>query len=429
MRRFLSFLAVAILSFSFFAFIPSVRSQSGYISEYPISGNVVIREGYFKNIPHPKMSNSFSEQQRRFLLSSFGMLNSMVSFERNNLDSCLRRYTSKDFSASYSPYPTMSSRGFWENWNFTKTVETVTSTNPPRRFVTVAGVLRVPMYVDKFYEESQTLGDAPLGIDWLQGGFRIRINEFNLNRSIANPEKFGDYTQWSGILLHEIMHNMGFDHAVLSKNPSEEEFKEKVVGNLVYEAGWCVSRSGQEKRPGSSYTLTDDSPAGFYVDSGRPVTVDRSVPSSRPSTSDNPVTVQPSTGYNPSGRGDFGDDPPCFNVDSRTGWQSVTVPQGYYRIADITGGWTVDANNYVRVGAEGHTGYAGEALAPFSQYKFVNGASFGALILEDDSQIAAVNVGSEVIPPSGTRTVKFRINDNDQALGDNQGSLQVCFGQ
>jgi hypothetical protein len=152
--------------------------------------------------------------------------------------------------------------------------------------------------------------------------------------------------------------------------------------------------------------------------------------SGRPTCTGSPVFCNSDiTGYNSSGRGDFGDDPPCFNVDSRTGWQSVTVPQGYYRIADITGGWTVDANNYAPVGAEGHTGAAGEALAPFSQYKFVNWASFGALILEYDSQIAAVNVGREVISPSGTRTVKFRINDNDQALGDNQGSLQVCFGQ
>lgn len=383
-------------------------TSGGYISEYPISGNVVIREGYFKNIPHPKMSSRFSEQQQSFLLSSFGRLNSMMGFEQNSLESCLNRYVNRELTASKSPYSEVSSKGFWENWNFAKKFERVTS-NPPRRVIRVASVSRVPIYVDKINEESDVRGYGSVGIDWLQGGFEIEINEFALNRSINNPQGFGDYEEWSGVILHEMMHNMGFVHATL-ENASEEEMRKKAEGNVVYEAGWCVARSGKEKEPGS-YRLTGDSSSGFYVDSGRPRTGNRPVPSN-PET-ENPTTVQPS---------------PCFNVDSRAGWQSIVVPQGYYRIAGVSGGWSVDANNYALVGAEGHTGSAAEALAPFSQYKFVNWAPFGALILEDDSQIAAVNVGSEVIPPSGSRTVKFRINDNDQALGDNQGSLQVCFG-
>lgn len=442
MRRFLSFFTAAILSFCFFVFMPFVvHSQSGYISEYPISGNFVIREGYFKNIPHPKMSSSFSEQQQRFLLSSFGRLNSMMGVEQNSLESCLKRYVNRELTASKSPYSDVSSKGLWENWNFTKRLDYFTF-QPPMRVIRVVGVLRVPIYVDKFSDENQTLAEAPVGIDWLLEGFRIKINEVALNRSINNPQEFGDYEKWSGTILHEIMHNMGFDHAVLSDDPSDEEFRQKVVGNIVYEAGWCVARSGNEKAPGSFMLTGNSSSSGFYVDSGRPRTGNRPIPSNP--ERDNPVTVQPGSGrpqctgsnafcgggidFGSSGRGDFGDDTQCSMVDSRTGWQSVVVPQGYYRIASISGGWSVDASNHAPVGAEGHTGAAGEALAPFSQYKFVNWAHFGALILEDDSQIAAVNVGSEVIPPSGSRTVKFRINDKDEALSDNQGSLQVCFG-
>jgi len=75
-----------------------------------------------------------------------------------------------------------------------------------------------------------------------------------------------------------------------------------------------------------------------------------------------------------------------FEVSSRKGWQQITFDTQMTRISGITGGWSVDDNNYSRVGPEGHQGRAGEMLAPHNARKFDTDYPFGALLISYDGK-------------------------------------------
>jgi hypothetical protein len=118
----------------------------------------------------------------------------------------------------------------------------------------------------------------------------------------------------------------------------------------------------------------------------------------------------------------------CVPVDSRSGWQRFSLPGTFTKVASISGGWSVDARSYAPVGASGHNGRDAEGLAPHNQYKYDQGFPFGALIVDiptDGYGYTWVSQPQQLSKPITETTI--RINDADNALGDNEGSLQVCF--
>lgn len=116
----------------------------------------------------------------------------------------------------------------------------------------------------------------------------------------------------------------------------------------------------------------------------------------------------------------------CASVDSRRGWQSFDFPRNVTRITSISGGWSVDTRSYSPVGATGHSGRDAEALTPFNQYKFDQRFPFGAVLMGSGQGVLWIQ--SPVSLNSQFSAVNMRINDADNALGDNGGSIQVCFG-
>lgn len=116
----------------------------------------------------------------------------------------------------------------------------------------------------------------------------------------------------------------------------------------------------------------------------------------------------------------------CVTVDSRNGWQRFNLPGSFTRVASISGGWSVDTRSYSPVGSSGHNGRDAEALAPYSQYKFDQRFPFGALLMGSGQGVLWVE--NPVSFTGSFGAVDMRINDADNALGDNGGSLQVCFG-
>ncbi len=123
----------------------------------------------------------------------------------------------------------------------------------------------------------------------------------------------------------------------------------------------------------------------------------------------------------------------CFVVNSRRGWQYFRLPQSFTRVVSVNGRWSVDDRNYARVGPNGHLGEAANRLQPYSQYKYDSQLPFGTLLVEIPTGAfapiyASIN-GPMKLPSRSENSIGLRINDADDALGDNGGSLSVCFGQ
>lgn len=114
----------------------------------------------------------------------------------------------------------------------------------------------------------------------------------------------------------------------------------------------------------------------------------------------------------------------CVDVDSTKGWQHYTLPGSFTRVASVSGSWSVDDRNYRRVGEAGHSE---PGLEPYNQYKLDQGYPFGALLVNIPNYgYVGVKQGQEL--PRPINETDIRINDGDNALGDNGGTLKVCFG-
>jgi len=119
----------------------------------------------------------------------------------------------------------------------------------------------------------------------------------------------------------------------------------------------------------------------------------------------------------------------CFSVDSRQGWQTFTANHKVSSVNYIENGWSVDARSYPMVSYEGHQGADADRLAPYNAYKYNQSFPFGALLMEmpNGEVIWANNPTGELGSFPANSTFRFRINDADEALGDNGGSLKVCL--
>jgi hypothetical protein len=67
-----------------------------------------------------------------------------------------------------------------------------------------------------------------------------------------------------------------------------------------------------------------------------------------------------------------------------------------------------------------------QRLAPYNQYKYDHRFPFGALLMGSGQGVLWIqDMNSLSSAPFGA--LDMRINDADNALGDNSGSLRVCF--
>lgn len=120
----------------------------------------------------------------------------------------------------------------------------------------------------------------------------------------------------------------------------------------------------------------------------------------------------------------------CYEVDSRKGWQYFTVAGQFTHVVSITGSWSVDYRNYRRIGPEGHSGEAAKRLEPYNQYKYTESYPFGVLLVGVPGDWETVVPRPNwPLPKAVSQRVMMRINDADNALGDNAGSLLVCFAR
>ncbi|MCV0425350.1 MAG: hypothetical protein K5905_07745 [Roseibium sp.] len=120
----------------------------------------------------------------------------------------------------------------------------------------------------------------------------------------------------------------------------------------------------------------------------------------------------------------------CVDVQSKKGWQQLSLPGGKIRKVSFSGNWTVISGMYRPVGPRGYSGQDAKKLGPLYGYKFDQSYAFGEMLVRDQAgrivpfaEFAALAVNSR--DPAGIYA--FRINDKDIALWDNAGAIRVCI--
>ncbi|TYC51962.1 hypothetical protein FMN50_19665 [Rhodobacterales bacterium] len=119
----------------------------------------------------------------------------------------------------------------------------------------------------------------------------------------------------------------------------------------------------------------------------------------------------------------------CADIDSRRGWQQLSLPGGKISKVSYAGRWSVISGRVNPVGPRGYAGAEAQSLGPLYQYKFDQAYAFGEMLVRDQAgrtvpfaEFAALAVNS----PDPEGVYAFRINDKDIALADNAGSIRVC---
>jgi len=119
----------------------------------------------------------------------------------------------------------------------------------------------------------------------------------------------------------------------------------------------------------------------------------------------------------------------CIDVQSKNGWQTLSLPNGKIRKVSYSGGWSVINGLYKPVGPRGYSGQDAAKLGPLYGYKYDQSYAFGEMLVRDQAgrvvpfaEFAALAVNT----PNPAGIYAFRINDKRNALWDNAGAIRVC---
>jgi hypothetical protein len=194
-------------------FYPSIPKDGG--KEWDVVGSPS------KSFPSLYISTKFTSEERTTLSTAYVRVARLIV--EDLISNCVKKYTGSQ-SDAIKMYPTR-------------------------------------LYIEQFEEDpiknTIALGHAKVGFLKDRSYYLIGINV----KALVPLERQDAVDKFSGTIIHEMLHNMGYTHD--EYNP--ETKGENMRGNLVYEAGWCVSRLGEDKNPGS-LSLTGSSGSEFHVD-------------------------------------------------------------------------------------------------------------------------------------------------------------------
>jgi hypothetical protein len=116
------------------------------------------------------------------------------------------------------------------------------------------------IFIDDFREEKNVHGFTTVATMNLNAANIPDDIHVGLNYAWLDKQSRTNETRnfLAGTFLHEFAHALGLSH------PEVDSSFEKVVGNIVYENGWCIKRGTADKPPGS-FNLTGDE-SDLYVD-------------------------------------------------------------------------------------------------------------------------------------------------------------------
>lgn len=118
-----------------------------------------------------------------------------------------------------------------------------------------------------------------------------------------------------------------------------------------------------------------------------------------------------------------------IRIDARAGWLDTGIdvsPAQVLAVTYVSGTWSVDGRSFPGVNANGHINENTLSLRNWYRYKFLPAAPFGALIgaINDKTRPFLIGKAYRSKPPIKGRLF-LRINDKDEALADNAGSINV----
>ena len=122
----------------------------------------------------------------------------------------------------------------------------------------------------------------------------------------------------------------------------------------------------------------------------------------------------------------------CHDIHAGQGWQDTPFPPGLVQGVSVTGTWTAAEGTHAPTGAQGHL----DAQAPALNDTAAHGALLFELSLGDAIHQGSWALFKTMLDEAGTfrmdsgetaMTLRFRINEPDDTLGDNAGHLSVCM--
>ncbi len=221
-------------------------------SKIPITSTLQTYE-YFAPLRHLgvnsplQVSVDLSDRERNLLNVSYGFLfNRTQAQYEEDFKNCVRKYTT-----SYQ-FPTGGESG-----EHTPTL----SSDPVENLVLLwrrakrsPGVKMTYWIAPPAPSGAITMAQAEVGTNWQAKGFSIDVNT-----QASAQDNFSSMRTWGGIILHEMMHSLGYEHPEWRRGPQD------VQGSMIYEATWCIARLNQDKDPDSITLMLQDPTRPSYT--------------------------------------------------------------------------------------------------------------------------------------------------------------------
>jgi hypothetical protein len=204
---------------------PSVQAYPKLLSDYYVSDTV------WDQLPTPHISKKFTSDERYLIWSSLDKIQEI--FRKPAFYECVESYTTKKNGDGNDP----------TIYNGSKPGFAVAAfiSNFPRN--DKSGGRPHLLFIDKVQLEGSRLGQA--NRPRRKGDMYDFIIELNTNKF----SKFTSQNLWAGVIVHEMLHNVGYDHPDIVNGNFDP-----IIGNFVYETGYCANGEGNR-----TTFLTEDS--------------------------------------------------------------------------------------------------------------------------------------------------------------------------
>jgi hypothetical protein len=180
------------------------------------------------------VSSNFTYEQRQVIFEALKLAN-QLSQRKNDWTKCLTTNSKREIGTSWGPDALPNSWPFWPR--------SLSFWREKKSTYGILYIIRIRDMDKSYADKEEILGLAPVEIGLTPDGLNIALNENVLLKHSKDV--------WAGVIVHEIMHNLGYRHTKVNGTFN---------GSFIYESGWCFER-GFAPKP----LNLDGSPVGGTV--------------------------------------------------------------------------------------------------------------------------------------------------------------------